>query len=299
MSDRAVGALRRTRTIGDLVAGLAAILEAGSIPDARDEARDLVAALRDEKRFWPAMHRDEPADDELRNAAHAAAERRILGAPFAYAAGRAAFRHLTLEVDERVLIPRQETEQLVERVLAEDLPAGGLAVDIGTGSGGIALALASEGRFARVIATDVALEALAVARRNIALAGSSLRAPVEVRHGSLLAPVRRERARALVSNPPYIAVGEAWSLPASVRDWEPSIALFGGSDGMRAISGILAGAADVLEPGGLLALEVDVRRASIAAELASHSGRFEEVRILLDLTGRERYLFARAVRGTH
>src|SRR5207237_808935 len=105
---------------------------------------------------------DAPADATLRAAARRAADKRAAGAPFAYAAGRAAFRHLTLDVDERVLIPRQETEVLVDEVLGAvgDAP-GGVAVDIGTGSGAIALALASEGPFARVIATDVSVDALA------------------------------------------------------------------------------------------------------------------------------------------
>src|SRR5581483_7272493 len=99
------------------------------------------------------------------------------GAPFAYAVGRAAFRHLTLDVDPRVLIPRQETEVLVEAVLEWVGSAdGGVAVDIGTGSGAIALALASEGPFARVIATDVSREALAVARGNVERLAPALRA---------------------------------------------------------------------------------------------------------------------------
>lgn len=299
MSDRAAGVLQRVRSIGELVAELTDRFDHGGVPAAGAEARDLVAALLDVPRFWPSMHRDAPASRELWRAALTAAGRRARGAPFAYAVGRAAFRHLTLDVDERVLIPRQETEQLVELVLAAGLAPGGLAIDVGTGSGAIALALATEGTFERVIATDASLDALAIARRNVELVGSAARAPIELRHGSLLAPVRRERARVLVSNPPYIAIGEAVSLPPGVRDWEPPVALFCGADGMGAIAGLIAGAAAVLEPGGLLALEVDVRRASLAAELAASAGGLEEIRVLLDLTGRERFLFARAARGTH
>ena len=297
MSESPVHVLRRTGTVGELVAELTEMLEAGAVPDARTEARDLVAALLDVPRFWPAMHRDAPADASLRSAAQAAAAKRARGAPFAYAAGRAAFRHLTLDVDERVLIPRQETEQLVELVLQAAAPMdGGTAIDIGTGSGAIALALATEGRFDRVIATDVSSDALAVARRNVQLVDGALRSSVELRHGSLLAPVRAERARVLVSNPPYIALSEAATLPASVRDWEPCVALFGGADGMGAIAALVHGGPSILEPGGLLALEVDARRASLAAELAACDGRYEDVRIDLDLAGRERFLFARLAR---
>src|SRR5687768_18110154 len=112
-------------------------------------------------RFWPSLNREERLDVVLCARAWDAARRRASGAPFAYAVGRAAFRHLTLDVDERVLIPRQETELLVEQVLAV-AGEGGVAVDVGTGSGAIALALATEGRFDRVVATDVSLDALAV-----------------------------------------------------------------------------------------------------------------------------------------
>ena len=295
MSEPRVHVLRRTGTVGDLVAEVGERLEAGAVPEARAEARDLIAALLDVPRFWPSMHRDAPADAALRDAAMAAAARRARGAPFAYAAGRAAFRHLTLDVDERVLIPRQETEQLVELVLQSEVvaPGGGTVIDIGTGSGAIALALATEGDFERVIATDVSSDALAVARRNVALVDDALRARVELRQGSLLAPVRGERARVLVSNPPYIALSEAGALPASVRDWEPCVALFGGADGMSAIAALVHGAPSILEPGGLLALEVDMRRASLAAELAACDGRYADVRIHLDLAGRERFLLAR------
>ena len=95
-------------------------------------------------------------------------------------------------------------------------------------------------------------------------------------HGSLLAPVPTCARDVVVSNPPYIALGEAAALPASVRDWEPAVALFSGADGMAATARLVREAADVLEPGGLLALEVDVRRASLAAELVSRERRFHD-----------------------
>jgi release factor glutamine methyltransferase len=97
----------------------------------------------------------------------------------------------------------------------------------------------------------------------------------------------------VVSNPPYIALGEAPLLPASVRDWEPAVALYSGADGMAATARLVREAADVLIPGGLLALEVDARRASLAAELVSRERRFGAVRLELDLTGRERFVLAR------
>jgi release factor glutamine methyltransferase len=117
----------------------------------------------DVPRFWPVTNRDALVDATAVDEARHAAAMRAKGAPFAYAVGRAAFRHLTLAVDPRVLIPRQETEVLVDLVLEAEDGGRGTVVDVGTGSGAIALALATEGRFDRVIATDVSRDALAVA----------------------------------------------------------------------------------------------------------------------------------------
>ena len=276
-----------------LVAEVAAVLAPVAGDAGRGEARDVVAALLDVPRFWPVAHPDEPADDALRVAALRAAHRRVRGAPFAYAVGRASFRHLTLDVDERVLIPRPETELLVDEVLARTgRDAGGIAVDVGTGSGAIALALAMEARFDRVIGVDISLDALAVAAANHRRLAHALEAPVELRHGSLLAPCAGLPLRLVVSNPPYIAYTEARELPAGVRDWEPAVALFSGADGMTATRRLVHEAARALVPGGVLALEVDARRASLAAELLATHGAYTDVAVRLDLTGRERFVLA-------
>ena len=158
----------------------------------------------------------------------------------------------------------------------------------------IALSLATEGTFDRVIATDVSLGALDVARANAERrAPSAERPPLEFRAGTWLAPVADVQARVIVSNPPYIAHDEAAALPPSVRDWEPAVALFAADSGMRDIAYIIRGAPAVLEPGGLLALEIDSRRASLAAELALADGHYRNVSVRLDLAGRERILTAR------
>jgi release factor glutamine methyltransferase len=280
-----------TSTVGSIVRELAAMLAAANIAEPKREAGDIIAAVNDVPRFWALLHEDAAASPELAEQCRRAAQHRSSGAPFAYAVGRSAFRHLTLQVDERVLIPRQETELLVDEVLARE-PTG-LAIDIGTGSGAIALALASEGRFDRVIGTDVSSGAIAVARGNGDRLANELTAPVEWRVGALLAPVAGERARVLVSNPPYIAFDEAPALPESVRDWEPPFALYSASGGMAISASIIRGAPDVLEPGGLLVMELDSRRASLAAELALACGRYRDVSVRLDLAGRERFLIAR------
>ena len=280
--------------IGNVIADMAAVLQPALGDDAVAEARELLALLHDMPRHWPTLARDQELDAAQCDAARRAAAKRAAGAPLQYAAGRAAFRHLTLDVDERVLIPRPETEQLVEIVL--DLTRherGGVAVDVGTGSGAIALALASEGRFARVIGTDVSLDALAVARANAERFAGRWCAELELRHGSLLGPVPEKGLRAIVSNPPYISFEEAAALPTSVRDWEPAVALFSGRDGMAATARLVRDAAASLAPSGVLALEVDIRRAATVAELAASHGSYVDVRVLLDLTGRERFVVAR------
>lgn len=282
------------RTVGALAGEMTALLAISLGDAAEGEARELLAALHDMPRHWASVARDTVVGSEAWDVALAAAVRRAAGAPLQYAAGVASFRHLTLAVDERVLIPRPETEQLVEIVLGLTADgAGTTIVDVGTGSGAIALSLASEGPYGRVIATDISRDALDVAQANARRAATALRAPVEFRHGSLLAPVRERGLRAVVSNPPYIALSEADALPAGVRDWEPSVALFSGADGMATTAQLVDEAARVLAAGGVLALEVDARRASIAARVAAAHGAYEGVRVMLDLTGRERFVVAR------
>ncbi len=261
-------------------------------PDA--EARDLIAAVMGQPRFWPSLHPNARLEEPVLMKVCEAVVRRARGAPFAYAVGRAAFRHLTLHVDDRVLIPRQETEVLVDVVLewAAARGPGGLAIDIGTGSGAIALALANEGAFDRVIATDVSTGAVQVARANAERLAGALHAPVEIRQGALVAPVRGERARVVVSNPPYIAYREMQELPSSVRNWEPPTALYAGDGGMAVIAALAREAATVLEPGGLLAMEIDCRRGAACAELLRAQGCYHDVRVRPDLTGRDRVLTA-------
>ena len=303
-----------------LVRSCDALAEWGAPLDVRREARALVADVAGESRAWPASQPTAVLSPELAARVREAALRRAAGEPLAYCTGTAAFRHLVLAVDRRVLIPRPETEMLVELVLervlqrvesraaapaaavpgpgagaAPSSPPGadsGLAIDVGTGSGAIALALASEGRFARVIGTDLSADALTVARANAARCAGQLRVPVEFREGDALAPVRGERATVIVANPPYISPDETDAVAASVREWEPHLALFADGDGMAVIAAIVAGSAGVLEPGGLLALEVDARRADRAAQLVRDDARFGPVEVVRDLAGRERFVLA-------
>lgn len=277
---------------GALVHELASVLTAGAVADARREARDLVAALIGEQRSWPTAHAESLVAGAVARAARAAASRRVTGEPFAYCVGRAAFRHLTLLVDSRVLIPRQETERLVDLVLARTGGGRGTVIDVGTGSGAIVLALCSEGRFSHAIGTDLSADALDVARGNIDRCAGVLRAVPTLAEGAGLTPVAGERADVIVSNPPYIAYGEAAALPGSVRDWEPPMALVAADDGLAVTAAIVRDGPRVLVPGGLLALEVDERRAARVAALVRDDGRYRAVEIEQDLTGRDRFVLA-------
>lgn len=280
-------------TLGALVREVAQALAMVGIVTPGTEARDLVAAVMDRPRFWPTLHATALVDAQTLRQVQVATRRRVAGAPFAYAVGQASFRFLNLLVDERVLIPRPETERLVELVLSKpQAHSGGVAADIGTGSGAIALALAAEGHFQRVIATDVSLDALTVAELNRQGAAASLRARVEFRVGSVLAPLAGEMVDVLVANPPYIAYEEMASLPPLVRDWEPAQALCCAHHGLEVTESIVAGASQALRPGGLLALEVDSRRAGVVARMVTSTGAFGEAHVIADYSGRERFVMA-------
>jgi release factor glutamine methyltransferase len=279
--------------LAELFDQLAIDLAGHGVPPARADARDLIAAMLGKPKFWPTANQALELDAATASVILTAGANMVRGMPMQYAVGRAAFRHLDLHVDPRVLIPRPETEMLVELVLGLVGQGGGTAADIGTGSGAIALSLASEGKFDRIIATDLSDDALDVARANLSAIPAERRRLVEFRDGNLLEPLAGERLRAIVSNPPYISPLEEGDLPPEVRDWEPRLALFSEEDGMAAIRAIVRGAAPLLEPGGLLAMEVDSRRAGLARECAETDTRFRDVEIRTDLTGRERFLVAR------
>jgi len=212
------------------------------------------------------------------------------GVPFQYAAGRVGFRALDLTIDSRALIPRPETEALVDLVLEQG--KGGVVADIGTGCGCIALSLAVEGSFDRVIAVERSAAAAALARENVALVEPPTQ--VEIREGDLLAPLAGGRYRVIVSNPPYLTEDEYAALAPSVRQFEPREALVSGPDGLAATRRLLAGAAALLEPGGLLALEIDERRGDAVRALALAHDDYGWARIDVhnDVFGRPRYALA-------
>ncbi len=213
--------------------------------------------------------------------------RRAEGEPTAYLVGRKEFWGRPFRVDPRALVPRPETELVLEAALAA-LPEGGRALDLCTGSGCLAVSLALERKGARVVATDVSEDALAVARENARLLG----AVVEFAAGDLWAAVHAgERFDVVVSNPPYIPSKELPGLSREVRR-EPCIALDGGEDGLAVLRRIVAGAAERLAPVGTLCLEMHETHIDALPRICLEAG-FRSAEARRDLAGLPRFVVAR------
>lgn len=209
--------------------------------------------------------------------------RRSEGVPVAYLLGRREFWGLPFEVGPAVLVPRPETELLVERALANVRAEQAQVADLGTGSGAIAIALAHERPRWKIVATDVSVDALAIARRN----GDALvDGRVEWRQGDWYEALSPRRFDALLSNPPYIAADDP-ALQADGLRHEPRGALTPGGDGMQALAAIVEGAPDHLLPGGWLALEHGTTQAEAVRHLLVARG-FTSVTSHRDLAGHER-----------
>jgi release factor glutamine methyltransferase len=219
------------------------------------------------------------------------ARRRAAGEPLQYVTGVAGFRRLELAVGPGVFVPRPETELVAERAM-ERLPRGGVLVDVGTGSGAIALAVADERPDARVLATESSPQAAAWAAGNRAALGLD----VELLAGDLFEPLPaslRAAVDVVVSNPPYVPSAHAGALPRDVVDHEPHDALFAGERGTEVLDRIAAAARSWLRPGGWLVVEIGYDQRDAALRLLSERG-YDDARVLRDLAGRDRVAEARA-----
>ena len=261
-----------------------AIAAAGS-DTARLDAEVMLAAALGIDRTALFLDSDREVTGPAVRAFQDAVRRRSAGRePVAYIIGTRGFRHIELAVDARVLVPRPETELLVE-VAVELVADGARVVDVGTGSGAIALALASERPDLDVVATDISADALAVARANAARLGL---AGVTFAEGDLLAGVGE--VDAVLSNPPYVAEGQRAALQPEITRHEPPGALFAGADGLDVIRRLVPAAAAA--GARLLAIELGEGQAGAVAELMRGSG-FGDVQARRDLAGIERVVVGR------
>jgi release factor glutamine methyltransferase len=250
-------------------------LQAAGVDTPRLDAEVLLAHALGVDRARLMLDRDRPVEGPAVRAFQDAVRRRaVTREPVSYITGVKGFRRIDVHVDARVLIPRPETETLVEAAL--DLPPGARVVDVGTGSGAVALALADERPDLEVVATDTSADALAVARANAARLGLDVRF-VE---GDLLAGVH---ADAVVSNPPYVE--DSATLAPEIARHEPAAALYAGADGLQVIRRLVAATSS--SPARFLALEVGMGQAADVGDVLRAAG-FGEVHTRRDLAGIER-----------
>ena len=262
-------------------------------PDARHEAEQLLLHVLGRDRAWLFAHGDDPLPASGAATLDAWLARRASGEPLAYLLGRRGFWTLDLQVSPATLIPRPETERLVELALErlpDDRPLR--VADLGTGSGAIALALASERPLAQVVATDLSGDALQVAQAN---AETNRIANVAFRQGSWLAPLAGQRFDLIASNPPYIADGDPHLMQGDLR-YEPPAALSSGADGLDAIREIVAKAPAYLLPGGWLLLEHGWDQGEAIRALLLAAG-FVDVATETDLEQRDRVTLGRVTEG--
>jgi release factor glutamine methyltransferase len=258
---------------------------------ARMDAETLLLALLRKSRAWLLAHPDEPIPADAVGRYAEWVERRSFGEPVQYIVGEAQFYGMPLRVTRDVLIPRPETEHAVERTLElAPLFRSPRIVDVGTGSGAIAIALAHERPDAVVTATDFSAAALNVARENAQQNGVAER--VRFLEGDLLAPIAEEQFDLVVSNPPYVAERDRESLPVEVRDFEPAQALFAGEDGLAVYRRLIPAAFAALAEGGWIVLEIGYGQEARARGLLAEAG-FERIGFAADLQGIARVASAR------
>jgi release factor glutamine methyltransferase len=278
-------------SVGQALNDAARRLARAGVAEARRDAALLLAEVLGTDRGGVLARRGEPLPPEQAARYAVWIERRASREPLQHITGTQEFYGLTLEVDRRVLVPRPETEGLVEAVLNRDLPERARVADLGTGSGCIAIALAVERRDLELFALDASADALELARRNARRHGVEER--IEFRHARLERPPREWNGRmdAVLSNPPYVSAGEWESLEPEVRDHDPREALLAGPSGLEAHRALAPAAFDLLRPDGLLVLEVGWGQADAVGELVGAAG-FRAIEQLADLQGIPRVLVA-------
>ncbi len=267
-------------TVGEVLRRATEYLAGKGVDSPRLDAEHLLGKALGLSRVELYMHHDRPLSDAERDEFRELVRRRGEREPLAYVLGEWDFRGLTLKVDRRALVPRPETEVVVERCLALlDGRPEPRVLDVGVGTGAIALAIAQEHPGAQVKACDVSAEALELARENAESTGI----PIVLEQRDLREGLGTGQYDLVVSNPPYVLPEEIETLEPEVREWEPRVATVG-----REYTHLVAEhAAEVLPPGGQLVLEVAGERGADVVDLLERLG-YDDVRLTLDLAGSDR-----------
>ena len=280
----------------DILENTSRFFASKGLENARLQAELLLAAVLGVKRLDLYLQFERPLHSSEVDRYREYVRQRLQRVPVQYITGVAAFRHLELTVTPAVLIPRPETEVLVD-VALELLPEGGRVLDLCCGSGAVALSLAQEAAAVEVVAVDVSAAALEVAKANGQRCGLAER--VEWHCGDLFTPLRDTEPFDLVAaNPPYVRRGDLAELAPEVRDYEPHLALDGGEDGLVYYRRIAQEAADFIRPGGHLLLEIGEGQSAAVEGLLARSARLTEVQIRPDLNQIPRVVVARAATQT-
>lgn len=282
-------------TVRDILNESTKALEAAGIPSPRLDAEVLLSFCLGCERLEFYKNPARRINDKELAVFQKLVDRRLKWEPVAYIIGRKEFWSFVLEVNNSVLIPRPDTEVLVEETLniIKTINSAEIKIlDIGTGSGAIALALAKEITGAKITATDISSAALAVAKKNARNLG--LDSLIDFRQGNLLEPVD-DFFDIIVSNPPYIAEEEYRNLPRGVKDYEPPETLLAGVQGTEFYEKIINQAHDHLKSAGWLLLEIGSTQAADIKKIAEASGRYKDISVRNDYAGRPRVIKARRI----
>lgn len=281
-------------TIAEAINRAAQKLSGCGITNARLDAEVLLSHILERDRAWLITHNNDGLDNERYKLFEDAIDRRSRREPLQYIIGRQEFWGLEFTVTHNVLIPRPETELLIETAIniLRDANKQAMIVDLCTGSGCVAVSLAKELANARIFAVDKSSQALAVARENAQRHGVSDR--IRFLEGDLYAPLEELDIRGLVdvitANPPYIRSGDLPMLQPEVRDYEPELALIAGTEGTEVQQKIIESATDLLEKHGTLIMEMGMGQAEILKRMIDEVGTYDKPEILKDLAGIDRVL---------
>ena len=278
-------------TVGSILKWTEQYFGSKGVESPRLDAEVLLSHVLKKERIYLYVHFDEPLEQKELAAYRELVKQRVQRVPVAYLVGTREFMGLDFKVTPAVLIPRPDTEILVQAVLDRLQKSTGdqsssVVLDVGTGSGAVCLSLLHYRPELQAVTVDISADALTVARENAAQLGVAER--IEFLQGDLLQPVAGRKFSAIVSNPPYIPAADLAGLEPEVKDHEPIQALAGGKDGLDFYRRLLQGGAALLAEGGFLAFEVGIRQAKEVAALAAAESLLGRTEILKDYAGIER-----------